>query len=80
MTNSDLTQSSSTSVIPEIEETLREMCLPFGAIQRWTVEEEDDGLLRCVVQLDEPDKHAAAARTLGGYLHGNHLCLEIRVR
>ena len=80
MTSNDLPQLSSTLGMPEIEETLVEMCLPFGAIQHWTVESDDDGLHRCVVQLDEPDNHAVAARTLGGYLHGNKLCLEIRVR
>jgi hypothetical protein len=80
MTYADDPQRSSASDMPEVEETLREMCRPFGSIQHWTVESANDGLHRCFVQLDEPDKHSVVAETLGGQLSGNDLCLEIRVR
>ena len=79
MTNSEL-QKPSASSMAEIEETLLEMCRPFGPIQHWTVENANDGVHRCVVQLEERDQHAVAAETLGGQLDGNSLCLEIRVR
>ena len=80
MTNSDVRKLFSSAATPDIEETLVEMCLPFGAIHHWTVEIDDDGLHRCAVQLDEPGSNEAAARTLGGQLQGTTLHLDIRVR
>ncbi len=64
----------------EIRNTLVEMCRPFGSIEHWAVEGANDGLYRCVVRLDEPDKHGLVAQTLGGELQDDEVCLEIRVR
>ena len=57
-----------------------EMCRPFGTIEYWIVESANDGLYRCAVRLDEPEKHPLLAETLGGEIQGNSLYLQIRVR
>ena len=80
VTRSELKRSSSSSAMPKIRETLREMCRPFAAIRHWSVESTNDGLHTCLVQLDEPDKHGLAAEALGIHFDGNDLCLRIRVR
>ena len=64
----------------QIQETLIEMCRPFGSIEQWTVESDKDGLYRCVVRLDEPEKHRLVSEALGGEVQGQDVCLEIRVR
>ena len=68
------------STTTDLRQTLTEMCRPFGLIQHWTVECANEGLYRCLVRLDEPEKHALVAETLGGDLQDEEICLEIRVR
>ncbi len=72
------------SCAPQIREALVEMCRPFGSIKHWAVDWADesinDGLYRCLVKLDEPSKHELVARTLGGELKEDEVCLEIRLR
>ena len=69
-----------TSTMPEIRQTLLEMCRPFGGLNQWAVESANDGLYRCIVRLDEPHNHALLAEKLGGINEGEDVCLEIRLR
>jgi hypothetical protein len=63
----------------DLRKTLIEMCRPFGTMQHWEVESANDGLYRCIVRLEEPRSHALFARTLGGHLCGQAVCLDIRL-
>ena len=67
-----------------VREALVEMCRPFGSIKHWAVDWADqgvdEGLYRCSVSLDEPEKHEAIAKALGGELKEDEVSLEIRVR
>ncbi len=64
----------------QIHETLDDMFRPFAPVERCSVESSNDGLYRCLVRLQEPDKHDLAARTLGGELHGDQMRFDIRLR
>ena len=64
----------------DIRKALLEMCRPFGTIDHWKVESVNDGLYRCSVSLDEPEKHEEIAKVLGGELKEDEVSLEIRVR
>ncbi len=68
----------------QLGETLAELCRPFGSIANWAVDwsldSVDDGVYRCTVRLCDPEKHALAAKRLGGELKEHALCLDVRVR
>lgn len=66
--------------MPEIRQTLIEMCRPFGGLEHWTIESANDGLYRCIVRLGDPENHRLLAQTLGGTPRGEEVCLEIRLR
>jgi hypothetical protein len=69
-----------TAEFEQIEQTLVEMCRPFGAIRHWSHEGTENGLHKCFVELDQPDKHALVAQRLGARLQNNNLYVEIRLR
>ncbi len=78
-----MSDGQSASFAARIRETLAEMCRPFGGIKHWAVDwafqSTNVGVYRCSVKLDEPAKHALAAKALGGELKEDEVCLEIRV-